>query len=317
MNIKYRPIKAFLLAVEAGSFTKAASRFGVTQPSFTSLIQDLEETLGLRLFERSTRSIQLTSAGVDFLARIQRPVTDMEEAYQSILDLSAARRGTVIVGALPSAAYALVPPALSSLRAAHAALKAKVIEAHNDELLLMLRTNQIECAVATLLEPAPDLVFETIIEDCFCAVHPHEHALSALPSVTWKQLPEQGLILLAKGSSARAQYDRALEKRASLSLEPDYDVTNMLTAVSLMKLNCGVTVLPRLALPHLGLEGMVCRPIRSPGARRTIGLVRRRDRQLSPAIERFKTHLLQIVPEVEAGLIPLSPVRGRSSNASG
>jgi LysR family carnitine catabolism transcriptional activator len=66
----------------------------VTQPSFTALIQDLENTLGVHPFERSTRSIMLTAAGRDFLARIQRPLADIEEAYRSVLDLSAAKRGS-------------------------------------------------------------------------------------------------------------------------------------------------------------------------------------------------------------------------------
>ncbi|MCH3872140.1 LysR family transcriptional regulator, partial [Campylobacter jejuni] len=82
MNIKYRPLKAFLLAVDTGSFTHAANQLGVTQPSFTALIQDLEDVLGLRLFERTTRSISLTSAGQDFHARVQRPIADLEEAYR-------------------------------------------------------------------------------------------------------------------------------------------------------------------------------------------------------------------------------------------
>src|SRR5690625_1991483 len=60
-NIKYRPLKAFLLATETGSFTQAAELLGVTQPSFSALIRDLEQTLGLKLFERTTRSEEHTS----------------------------------------------------------------------------------------------------------------------------------------------------------------------------------------------------------------------------------------------------------------
>ncbi len=83
--------------------------------------------------------MRLTAAGEEFLARIQRPIVDIEEAYQSVLELAEAHRGTVVLGALPSTAFALVVPALSTLRQAHPALFARVIEAHNDELLGMLR----------------------------------------------------------------------------------------------------------------------------------------------------------------------------------
>ena len=87
-NIKYRSLKAFLLAVETGSFTHAADQLGVTQPSFTALIQDLEKILDLKLFERTTRSISLTAAGQDLHDRVARPIADLEEAYRSMSDLS-------------------------------------------------------------------------------------------------------------------------------------------------------------------------------------------------------------------------------------
>jgi len=170
MNIKYRPLKAFLLAVETKSFTVAASRLAVTQPSFTSLIQDLESVLGLRLFERTTRSIALTAAGQELVERVQRPIADLEEAYRNMQDLSAARRGAIVLGALPSTSLTLVPPALEALHRTHPALQVRVVEAHNAELISMLRTNQIEFALATLLDDSADFAFEPLIADAFCAV---------------------------------------------------------------------------------------------------------------------------------------------------
>jgi LysR family carnitine catabolism transcriptional activator len=301
MNIKYRPVKAFLLAVDSGSFTHAAGLLGVTQPSFTALIQDLEHTLGVRLFERSTRSIRLTEAGRDFLTRVQRPLTDIEEAYRSVLDLSSFNRGTVVVGSLPSAAFALVPEALESLRKAHPALVARVIEAHHDELLELLRTNQVECAIATLLEPAPDLVFDPVVSDVYCAVFPEHHPLASLQRMVWSDLAPHHLILLSKGSSARAQFDRALmRKSAPAPLAPSYDVTHIVTAVAMVRRGLGVAVLPRLALPHLNLQGLSSLALSSANARRSIGLLYRRDRVLRPATQRFVEHLHAIAKPIEA-----------------
>ena len=301
MNVKYRPVKAFLLAVEHGSFTHAASVLGVTQPSLTALIQDLEHQLGLKLFERSTRSLALTAAGSEFLARVAQPLADVEEAYRSVLDLSAARRGSVVIGALPSTAFALVAPALQALRQSHPALQARVIEAHNDELLMLLRTNQVECALATLLDPGGDLVSKPVTTDVFCAVYPQGHPLDTPTRVVWRDLVGHELILLSRGSSARAQFDRAVQRRSGGSpLQPRYDVTHIVTAMSMARRGLGVAVLPRLALPEFNLQGLSVRTIAAPGARRTIGLVHRRDRVLSPAIERFLEQLYGVVPAVEA-----------------
>lgn len=310
INIKYRAVKAFLLVAESRSFTHAAGALGVTQPSLSALIQDLEETLGLKLFERSTRNVGLTVAGDEFLQRIQRPLADVEEAYRSALDLSAARRGTVIVAALPSAAFGLVPIALASLREVHPALQARVIEAHNDELLEMLRTNQVECAIGAMTEAAPDLHFEPLLTDGYYAVFPHGHALEALPTIRWEQLLPHDLVLLARGSNAREQFDRGLHagyigSETAEPVTPRYDVTHIITAASMARHGLGVALLPRLALPELNLNGLIARPIFAHNARRDIGLMHRRDRVLGPATRYFIEQLRNVVGTVERGLLPL------------
>src|SRR3546814_760067 len=114
----------------------------------------------------------LTSAGTELRDRIQRPIADLEEAYRSMEDLAAVRRGQVVVGALPSASLMLVPPTLSALRNSHPGLETKTVEAYNDELLNMLRTNQVEFAIAADLGNMSDMAFEPLVDDAFCVVFP-------------------------------------------------------------------------------------------------------------------------------------------------
>ena len=306
MNIKYRPLKAFLLAVECGSFTLASDRLGVTQPSFTALIQDLEDVLGVRLFDRTTRSIALTAAGDEFLARIQRPLTDLEEAYRGILDLAAVKRGSVVLGALPSTSLTLIPPALRELRVAHPTLRVRVVEAHNDELISMVRTNQIEFALATVLEPAADLAFHPLLADSWFAVFPPGHELAARPQLHWRDLVPYDLILLSQGSSARAQFELAVQAEgAAPAASSRYDVTHMTTAAGLVRQGLGITLLPRLALPELNLKGLLSKPLDDATARRTIGLLHRHDRSLSPAARAFAAQLNKVAGQIEKTLPPM------------
>ena len=307
-----RPLKAFLLAVDTGSFTHAANQLGVTQPSFTALIQDLEEVLGLRLFERTTRSISLTSAGQDFYARVQRPIADLEEAYRSLADLAAVRRGSVALGALPSTALALLPAAVGTLSRAHPALKVRVVEAHNDELMAMLRTNQIEFAVGALPEPVSDLSFTPMAEDCFCAIFPAGHPLGDAPGLLhWRDVLRYDLVLLSQGSNARQQFDRAVRDEVGAPVTAlRYDVTNMGTAASMVRQGLGVSVLPRLALPELNLAGLRAAPLCDASARRYIGLLHRRDRSLSPAAQALVAELEIAMENIARQLLPLPPLAG-------
>lgn len=312
MNIKYRPLKAFVLAVETGSFTHAADRLGVTQPSFTALIRDLEDILGARLFDRTTRSIELTAAGREFLARIERPIADLEDAYRSILDLAAVKRGSVVLGALPSTSLTLVPPALHNLRIAHPTLRVRVVEAHNDELVFMVRTNQIEFALAALPESAADLAFQPLIEDTFMAVFPAGHELAARSSLRWRDVIPYDLILISRGSSMRAQFEQAAQAEvAAPAAASRYDVTHMTTATELVRQGLGITLLPLLALSALNLSGLLARPLQDASAHRRVGMLHRSDRSLSAAAQAFAAQLSKVAGEIGKTLPALAATPGR------
>lgn len=295
INIKYRPLKAFLLAAETGSFTLAAERLGVSQPSLTTLIKDLEDTLGLRLLERTTRSLAVTAAGQELLARIERPVADLEEAYRAMADLSEVRRGAIVMGALPSASQTLVPSILGKLRRKHSNIEIRVVEAHNDVLITMLRTNQIEFAIGALTESVKNLAFRPLFQDVFCAVYRPDDPIASVEPLHWRDLLVHDLILLSQGSSARAQFEQAVAGK-SVREGLRYDVTHMTTAVKLVREGLGITLVPSLALPAIQLEGLCSRRLSDKSAYRPIGLLHRHDRHLSPAAELFATMLERHIP---------------------
>lgn len=286
LNIKYRSLKAFLLAAESGSFTTGADILGVTQPSFSALVRNLENDLDLKLFERHTRSIKLTAAGVELRDRILRPITDLEEVYRDMADLATVRRGIVVVGALPSTSLTLVPPTLIALGKRHPALEVRVIEAYNDELIEMLRTNQIEFALAAQIETLPELIFEPLVDDTYCVVYLPGHPIGDLGKVTWTELAKHKLVLLSHGSSARQQFDRAVRLEENSSVL-HYEVTHMATVLALVKQNLGIAVLPRLPLKALPIDGLKFTPIADDSAHRQIGILYRRERHLSPASRAF------------------------------
>ncbi len=288
INIKYRSVKAFLLASHTGSFTQAADKMGLTQPSFTSLIQNLEQMLDIRLFERNTRKIELTSAGIEFLKRVEKPITDLEEAYISMKDLAIVRRGSIVLGSLPSTSLTLIPKTLQALRQSHPSLQIRIVEAHNDELIAMIRTNQIEFAIGAVTgsDMITDLQFHPLLTDWFSVIYPPQYAEKLPDPIYWRDLPDHDLILTSQGSTPRTQYELAIRNTKS-SIASRYDVTHMTTAVQMIHQGLGITVLPQLALPALNLEGLLSRVLNDTTAKREIGLFHRKDRSLSPAANAF------------------------------
>ncbi len=125
-----------------------------------------------------------------------------------------------------------------------------------------------------------------------------------MESLHWDELVPFDLILLSQGSSARAQFDRAVANSPT-PVGLRYDVTHMATAVQLVRQGLGVALLPRLALPALYLQDLPCRPIDDDTAQRTIGILQRRDRHPSPAAQAFWKELEKVARHVEKTLPPL------------
>lgn len=293
-NIKYRPLKAFLLAVETSSFVLAAERLCVTPPSFTALIQDLELVLGVKLFDRTTRKIELTAAGEEFYSRIKHPLDGLEEAYQSMHDLASVRRGVIVLGALPSVAITLVPSALRLLTREHPALKIRVVEAYNDELITLLRTNQVEFALGAMLTPIADLVFRPLMLDRFVAVYAPENEHCLPDPLCWRDLIDHDVILTTHGSTPRALFDSAVRDTPGATTSI-YEVTHMTTALGMVQQGLGTAILPRLALSELNLGSLRFRVLSDKNTQRMLGILRREDRSLSPAAEAFLTQVAHVV----------------------
>src|SRR5258707_4649003 len=107
MNINLHQLRIFVAVARLGNFTRAAERLHLSQPSLSLHIRQLEADLGVRLFDRSTRSVALTSAGADFLPGAERLLEDFEATVGAVADLAARRRGRVAVAVLPSVAAEL------------------------------------------------------------------------------------------------------------------------------------------------------------------------------------------------------------------
>lgn len=292
-NVKYRQVKAFLLAAESGSFAQAAEQLCVTAPSLTALIQDLERYFGLRLFDRSTRKVTLTAAGQEFYDRVRQPVLGVEEAYQNMQDLAAVRRGEIVMGSLYSAAITLLPAALRGLAQQRPSLRVQVVEAYNDELIRLLRTNQIEFAVSAYVPSLSDMTFELLMADSFVAVFSDRH--SDLPDpLGWTDLVGRDVVLTTRGSAPRALFENAVRDHLGAPTSI-FEVTHMGTALRLAQEGLGVAILSRLSLSQLNMGALTSRPLSDPSSARQIGILRRNDRSLSPAAEAFIDQLTRVV----------------------
>ena len=286
MNVSLRQLRAFMLGAECASFSAAAARMGMTQPGYSLLIRQLEEELGLRLFQRTTRRVEPTQAGLDLLPYARRTLQSMEETCRRAEDARELRSGTLRLAVVPSVACGLLPAILLRFRAAYAGIRLELREEQAVNFAEMVRSSRSEIGLGPLMQADDALAFEPLLSDHLVVLLPREHPLANRPRIGWRTLAGYDYISVTTQSSIRVRADEAAAE-AGLVLRPSYEVDSLTTAVGLVRAGLGYAMLPSLALESLNVVQVVVRPMENPRARRHIGLLSRQPAELSPVAGAF------------------------------
>ncbi|WP_338663277.1 LysR family transcriptional regulator [Pararoseomonas sp. SCSIO 73927] len=285
MPASLRQARAFVATVRLGSLTRAAEALGLSQPTLTVQLRDLERALGLRLLDRGARGTLPTAEGRRLATEFERLIADFDLLVTQARDVAAQRVGTVRLAALPSIGTTLLPRALARLRERRPGIQVLIRDAVARRVAALLRTGEVELAIGTDPEADPELEASPLITDRMVAAIPAGHPFAGRPSIGLAELAGLPLALTDPESSVRALVDRALAGEG-LSVTPAYEVTYMSTALGLARAGLAVAILPSSAVED-GLPGVTAAPIAGPEIRREILLIRRAGRTLSPAAEAF------------------------------
>jgi len=305
VNIKYRQLKAFSLAAQLGSFAKAAAVLCITQPSFSTQIRELENDLGMSLFERTTRSCRLTIAGQAFLNEMLPILHDMEMAYGRACETGAGRQGQLLLSALPSLSFGLLTEVFSTFHQQYPGIRIMMREELNMPLIETVKRGDVEIGVGSDLTGDPEVGFMPLFFDQLMVVAPREHAIFKKP-MRWSSVEGHPLIMLAMGSA-----ERALQQNRP-DVSPAFEVTFMSTAVSMVRHGMGVTILPSSALKGVNMDGLRAAVISGRDCQRTVGILFRKRASLSNAAKAFIKLLGSAVP-TDPGIKKVTRPRRKST----
>jgi len=298
MNLSIRHLRAFAALVALRSFTRAAEQCHLSQPAFSALIQNLEEQAGVRLFNRSTRSVELTAEGLLFESVATRLLNDMAHAFDELNDHANRRRGRVTIAALPTVAGGALPPVLALFRERHPGIEVVLKDVTADTCLELVRNNQADLALSAPISPGRDLVSEPLLSDKFHLVCREDHPLATRRELTARDVLELPLIKFARTSSIRQHLDAAFYPSPPPT---ELEVYNLVTAAGLIASGIGATLVPTLALFQFQVPGLVAVPIRLPIDDRRICLIRRRNDAGSSAVVAF----IELLRERWSALFPM------------
>ncbi len=292
-HLSIRVLRAFLVLCDLGNFTRAAQASHLSQPAFSALIRSLEDDVGARLFDRSTRSVQLTPEGRLFRNSARQLVDDADRALTDLADHVERRKGRVHVAAVPSLAASWLPRIFAEYRAAWPGVTLAISDLISDDCIQLVRGGQADFALAAAgvrASDASELKTTFLGQGRFHLACREDHPLARETRMTLRKMAPWPFIHMARNSSVRFALDAAMHP---MQMNTVLEVETLATAIGMVAADLGICVVPALSLNQCAIQGVVTRPLPLSQLGRRMLLVRRREGSLSTAAQALHDLVLQ------------------------
>jgi DNA-binding transcriptional LysR family regulator len=285
--MELRHLRTIEAVARHGSLTKAGEELYLSQSAISQQIRRLETELGIEVFRRTSRSVEVTEEGRLVLAHAHRVLAEMDDFHNQLEELTGLLRGTIRIGGTwPVGPYDLFA-VLADFRAQHPGVAVHMVEDTQDTMLAMVRDDELNCAFASV-DPdgiGEDFAATLLWEDEFVFVASVDHPMASNPQITFEQLASEDLITHRDNSALRRRLEATLGRRG---LEPriGFICTEMSAVRALASQGLGVAVLPRSVAEQDG-PPIVMRPFRPEPITWPVSLVWRASRRQPPAVKAF------------------------------
>lgn len=285
-------LQAFVVTAEKSSFRLAADALFLSAPALSRRVERLESALGVRLLERTTRSVELTAVGHEFLQEARSALAGLDLAVQRVNDQVHLRRGRVTVACIPSVASHVLPRVLRAFAVAQPEVQVHVMDESARQVLDAVMQGAADFGLSFTGSQESALRFEALTRERYVLAMQRSHRWARRKEIAWSELAGQRLVSVSRDSANRLLLDQAT---ADLPDPPVawYECNHVAGALALVEGGLGLAVVPQLALPpdHSVVCGV---PLTEPDLWRTLGLLQRRDHTLGPAAEALRQRVLQL-----------------------
>jgi len=298
--VELRHLRYFVCVAEEKNIGRAALRLYISQPPLTRQIQQLEEQMGVQLFRRNNRGVELTDAGrvlyddaCNILAMAERAMERSSKAAQGLL-------GRVDVAIFGSGIFGAIPRLLRTFRKEHPEVSIFLHNMVKDEQIDALRHRRITLAFNRLMRPVEGLVCETLLTEPLYVAMPSDSPLAARTAVTLQELEHVPLVLFPTG--ARPSFiDRVHEMCRACNFTPvvAQEVGDVVHAVALVATGFAVTLVP-LSATSMGLPDITYRPLHHPTMSRVDLCCIYRDDDESPILQSLLASMRRAAREQRA-----------------
>jgi DNA-binding transcriptional LysR family regulator len=291
-DVNSRQLRAVLAVAEYRSFIAAAAFLKTSQPALSRTIKQIESTLGVSLFSRSTRQVAVTEAGQEFAALAERLLNDLKIGVENMRSLAEQQRGQIIVASIMSLAHALLPAVIAEYSRQFPGVEIHLREGVQGNVQDDVRSGIADFGVGYVADMPEPFVTQRLGAEAFYVVFPARHRLARAKEIELKALRDDILVSLPSDSRTRRLIDGAAAT-AGFSFRHAITVNQFATLYNFVRNGVGLTIVPDRARPPASDRELLSRPLIRPRLSREIGIVRFAGRELTPAA----ASLLKLIEE--------------------
>jgi LysR family hydrogen peroxide-inducible transcriptional activator len=286
-GMEIHQLRYFVAVAEEGSFSRAAEREHVSQPSLSQQIQKLEAELNQPLFDRLPRAVVLTEAGRLLLGYARQILSGIADARRSVGELEREVSGQLAVGAVPSIALYVLPRLIRQFQQRYPKVTFELFEDTTDKLAQRLEDGTLEVVLASSGDEPPNLERHSLGEEQLLMLLPQKHRLARRKSIKWSELADEKFLLLHEVHSLSQKVRQLL---AANRLDPEVVLqgAQLVTIASMVAAGLGVTVIPQMMSRSEFIRGCVAVPFARPVPTRGLSLLRNPLRFESKAAAAFR-----------------------------
>ncbi|MCA9551721.1 MAG: LysR family transcriptional regulator [Myxococcales bacterium] len=279
-----RQLQYVVAVADALNFRRAAEQCHVSQPSLSAQLAQLEDAIGVQLFERDRRGVLLTSAGAELVARARRLLLEADDLVSAARRVGDPLKGSLRLGIIPTISPYLLPAVSPAVRAAFPELRPLWVEDKTEALMESLARGALDGALVALEAPLGDVEYEEVAVDPFVLAAPPGHPLVKKASrIAHAELAGQHILLLDDGHCFREQALSFCSTARAHELA--FRATSLSTLAQMVAGGAGVTLLPKLAVAtEAHRAGLKVRAFAAPAPHRTLALVWRRRAPIAEAL---------------------------------
>lgn len=292
-----RHLRYFLAVAEAGSFSRAADRLGISQPSVSQQMRDLETSLRVALFQRRGKRILLTPSGLVFQEHARAMLRQLENFLQELNRGPEELRGSLHIGVVPALNVPLMPELLGRFAADHPGISLVVEEISSTEIETALEEGRMDIGFGFVTRHSPNLRYERLCTDEFALIVSEKHPWARRRAIDFSELHQQRLLQLPDSFVMRRMTDEICRKHR-VRTRTVAEINAIETLLRSLASLSAAALMPKIALR--GREGLKLKAIRLQGKHLgvEIGLLRLRDSSANSAVGAFTRLARSVVPKM-------------------